>query len=212
MTSFPSISRRMTRRKSTGWGGGPADGVFRLFQVLSGRVYPACHSAGDRGAGGVDTRETDGNLQLRRPAVSPGVQAPHDPYPRRGPGAHLLGEGDHSAQGGLPHQRRFPARYSRHYYDLWCMDKSPVKTAACGDLALLDRVYGSRTGSIHRVRPTMSWQNRARCDCFRQRSASLFCGRIMSIWKNMIFSSRRLWNVWRGWRGRSMGCEESSRL
>ena len=148
----------------------------------------------------------------RRPAVSPGVQAPHDPYPRRGPGAHLLGEGDHSAQGGLPHQRRFPARYSRHYYDLWCMDKSPVKTAACGDLALLDRVYGSRTGSIHRVRPTMSWQNRARCDCFRRRSASLFCGRIMSIWKNMIFSSRRLWNVWRGWRGRSMGCEESSRL
>ena len=107
---------------------------------------------------------------------------------------------------------KFPARYSRHYYDLWCMDKSPVKTAACGDLALLDRVYGSRTGSIHRVRPTMSWQNRARCDCFRQRSASLFCGRIMSIWKNMIFSSRRLWNVWRGWRGRSMGCEESSRL
>lgn len=35
---------------------------------------------------------------------------------------------------------RFPARYSRHYYDLWCMDKSPVKAAAYGDLALLERV------------------------------------------------------------------------
>ena len=35
---------------------------------------------------------------------------------------------------------KFPARYSRHYYDLWCMDKSPVKTAAYEDLALLERV------------------------------------------------------------------------
>lgn len=35
---------------------------------------------------------------------------------------------------------RFPARYSRHYYDLWCMDQSPVKAAAYGDLALLERV------------------------------------------------------------------------
>lgn len=35
---------------------------------------------------------------------------------------------------------RFPARYSRHYYDLWCMDKSPVKAAAYGDLDLLGRV------------------------------------------------------------------------
>lgn len=35
---------------------------------------------------------------------------------------------------------RFPARYSRHYYDLWCMDKPPVRTAAYEDLALLERV------------------------------------------------------------------------
>lgn len=35
---------------------------------------------------------------------------------------------------------RFPARYSRHYYDLWCMDKSPVKAAAYENLALLERV------------------------------------------------------------------------
>ncbi len=35
---------------------------------------------------------------------------------------------------------KFPARYSRHYYDLFCMDKSPVKAAAYGDLELLERV------------------------------------------------------------------------
>lgn len=36
---------------------------------------------------------------------------------------------------------RFPARYSRHYYDLWCMDKSPVKAAAYGDLAQIGRAH-----------------------------------------------------------------------
>lgn len=35
---------------------------------------------------------------------------------------------------------RFPDRYSRHYYDLWCMGKSPVKAVAYEDLALLERV------------------------------------------------------------------------
>lgn len=34
----------------------------------------------------------------------------------------------------------FPARYSRHYYDLFCMDKSPVKASAYVDLDLLSRV------------------------------------------------------------------------
>ena len=34
----------------------------------------------------------------------------------------------------------FPARYSRHYYDLFCMDSSPVKAAAFADLELLSRV------------------------------------------------------------------------
>ena len=34
----------------------------------------------------------------------------------------------------------FPARYSRHYYDLFCMDASPVKVAAFGNLDLLARV------------------------------------------------------------------------
>lgn len=49
---------------------------------------------------------------------------------------------------------RFPARYSRRYYDLWCMDKSPVKAAAYGDLVLLERVVRfkerfSPAGSAH---------------------------------------------------------------
>lgn len=35
---------------------------------------------------------------------------------------------------------RVPPRYSRHYYDLYCMDKSPVKAAALADLDLLERV------------------------------------------------------------------------
>lgn len=35
---------------------------------------------------------------------------------------------------------KFPARYSRHYYDLWCMDTSPVKAAAYGNLELLEQV------------------------------------------------------------------------
>lgn len=35
---------------------------------------------------------------------------------------------------------KFPARYSRHYYDLWCMDASPVKAAAYGNLELLEQV------------------------------------------------------------------------
>lgn len=35
---------------------------------------------------------------------------------------------------------KFPARYSRHYYDLWCMDTSTVKAAAYGNLELLERV------------------------------------------------------------------------
>lgn len=35
---------------------------------------------------------------------------------------------------------KLPPRYSRHYYDLYCMDKSPVKAKALADLDLLERV------------------------------------------------------------------------
>lgn len=35
---------------------------------------------------------------------------------------------------------KFPIRYSRHYYDLWCMNNSPVKAAAYKDLKLLAQV------------------------------------------------------------------------
>lgn len=34
----------------------------------------------------------------------------------------------------------FPERYSRHYYDLYCMNKSDVKTNALSDKGLLERV------------------------------------------------------------------------
>lgn len=35
---------------------------------------------------------------------------------------------------------KIPPRYSRHYYDLWCMAQSPVKDAAYRDLELLRQV------------------------------------------------------------------------
>ena len=35
---------------------------------------------------------------------------------------------------------KFPPRYSRHYYDLYCIDKSSVKKRAYADLELLERV------------------------------------------------------------------------
>ena len=35
---------------------------------------------------------------------------------------------------------KVPPRYSRHYYDLWCMAQSPVKDAAFKDLELLRQV------------------------------------------------------------------------
>lgn len=49
---------------------------------------------------------------------------------------------------------KFPPRYSRHYYDLYCMDKSPAKSTALADLVLLERVvlFKDRfypTGSAH---------------------------------------------------------------
>lgn len=40
---------------------------------------------------------------------------------------------------------RFPRRYSRHYYDLYCMDKSSVKAAAYADLQLLERVVAFKS-------------------------------------------------------------------
>ena len=39
----------------------------------------------------------------------------------------------------------FPLRYSRHYYDLWCMDQSEVKTNAYADTELLERVVTFKT-------------------------------------------------------------------
>lgn len=39
-----------------------------------------------------------------------------------------------------PDDKAFPLRYSRHYYDLYCMADSNVKTAAFADIDLLNRV------------------------------------------------------------------------
>jgi hypothetical protein len=39
-----------------------------------------------------------------------------------------------------PETKKFPQRYSRHYYDLYCMSASPVKARACADLNLLAKV------------------------------------------------------------------------
>lgn len=39
-----------------------------------------------------------------------------------------------------PEDKTFPARYSRHYYDLYCMANSPVKDAAFRNLELLEKV------------------------------------------------------------------------
>lgn len=39
-----------------------------------------------------------------------------------------------------PENKPFPSRYSRHYYDLYCMMNSPVKDDAFADIQLLDKV------------------------------------------------------------------------
>ncbi|WP_337398872.1 nucleotidyl transferase AbiEii/AbiGii toxin family protein [Congzhengia sp.] len=39
-----------------------------------------------------------------------------------------------------PEDKTFPARYSRHYYDLYCMANSPVKDAAFKNIELLEKV------------------------------------------------------------------------
>jgi predicted nucleotidyltransferase component of viral defense system len=49
---------------------------------------------------------------------------------------------------------KFPSRYSRHYYDLWCMTQSPVKNSAYKDLELLRQVVAFKdrfypAGSAH---------------------------------------------------------------
>ena len=55
---------------------------------------------------------------------------------------------------------KIPPRYSRHYYDLWCMAQSPVKTAAYRDPDLLrqvvafkDRFYPAGSAHYELARP-----------------------------------------------------------
>ncbi|MEF9895577.1 MAG: nucleotidyl transferase AbiEii/AbiGii toxin family protein [Clostridia bacterium] len=44
---------------------------------------------------------------------------------------------------------KLPPRYSRHYYDLYCMDKLTVKGAAYADLELLERVVAFKARFYH---------------------------------------------------------------
>ena len=39
-----------------------------------------------------------------------------------------------------PEKSSVPARYSRHYYDLWCMARTSVKDSAFADIGLLEKV------------------------------------------------------------------------
>ena len=55
---------------------------------------------------------------------------------------------------------KIPPRYSRHYYDLWCMAQSPVKEAAFHDLELLrqvvafkDRFYPAASAHYELAKP-----------------------------------------------------------
>lgn len=85
---------------------------------------------------------------------------------------------------------RFPSRYSRHYYDLYCMDKSPVKAQAYVDLPLLERVVAFKA----RFYPT----NAARYNLAHPRTMKLIppedCVPVLSEdyehMKNMIFGAQ----------------------
>ena len=82
---------------------------------------------------------------------------------------------------------KFPSRYSRHYYDLYCMDKFQIKEQAYADLPLLERVVAFKA----RFYPT----NAARYDLARPGTMRLMppedCVLILAEdyehMKNMIF-------------------------
>lgn len=48
-----------------------------------------------------------------------------------------------------PENRPLPSRYSRHYYDVYCMANSPVKARALKDLALLEKVVSFKDKFYH---------------------------------------------------------------
>lgn len=48
-----------------------------------------------------------------------------------------------------PENSSVPARYSRHYYDLWCMAKSSVKSSAFADIDLLEKVVHFKEKFYH---------------------------------------------------------------
>lgn len=48
-----------------------------------------------------------------------------------------------------PENKTFPSRYSRHYYDLYCMVNSPVKESAFADIELLEKVVNFKDKFYH---------------------------------------------------------------
>lgn len=48
-----------------------------------------------------------------------------------------------------PQSKSFPTRYSRHYYDLYCMSHSPVKTTAYNNIKLLEKVVEFKDKFYH---------------------------------------------------------------
>jgi hypothetical protein len=85
---------------------------------------------------------------------------------------------------------KFPSRYSRHYYDLHCMDKTIIKAQAYADLKLLERVVSFKS----RFYPT----NAARYDLAQPGTMKLMptedCISILiedyEHMKNMIFGEK----------------------
>ena len=72
---------------------------------------------------------------------------------------------------------KFPSRYSRHYYDLYCMDKSETKKLAYADLLLLDHVVRFKS----RFYPA----NVARYDLAKPGTMKLI----------PVYSSKTVWNI-----------------
>ncbi len=85
---------------------------------------------------------------------------------------------------------KFPSRYSRHYYDLYCMDKSSVKAQAYADLKLLECVVAFKA----RFYPTNSARYDLACPGSMRLMPPEDCVSILADdyehMKNMIFGAK----------------------
>ena len=101
----------------------------------------------------------------------------------------------------------FPSRYSRHYYDLYCMDRSPSKPQLMPIQCFWLVSYSSRLVSILREMPTMSWPNQEPCGSSRRKTALPFCVKTMDICRICSSAQSRVSRpsstAWQDWSGRS---------